>query len=414
MAKAFQSSEHPQLFERRIHRRQKLLFSRVELGPDNHGVVLNISPTGLALQAAEELTDDELPKIRFQFSQSEAWIEAKGRIAWKSDSKKVAGVEFLDLPMETRKQIQILIFLNDENGFSKREVSPKTEPFSSEIPASESPGAIPFPESTVVELVLEDRSEASIFPSVRAFTETQGAAAISEIVARNAIPDSQIETVPEEPSNASTCPLSESSTETQTDAPILPLLEPMRETKTDETASEHTITTVIKRFSEHPTRVVGSTLVVMLLLFAVIPLRHYLQKTATAQKAPETTTELNLPVLSSQNVSEPSLKSSANLASNARPASERAVSNSRPRPSVDRTAFVLQVAAMAHEENANALAESLRKLNFPAFVLKSPTARFHRVIVGPYNGADAAQKAKQELEKRGFRTIRSDWNKQAR
>ena len=74
---------------------------------------------------------------------------------------------------------------------------------------------------------------------------------------------------------------------------------------------------------------------------------------------------------------------------------------------------MLQVGAMAHEENANALAGSLRQMNFPAFVFKSPTARLHRVIVGPYNSSDA-QKTKSELEKLGFQAIRTEWKPQAR
>jgi len=76
---------------------------------------------------------------------------------------------------------------------------------------------------------------------------------------------------------------------------------------------------------------------------------------------------------------------------------------------MDHSAFVLQVGAMVHEENANALANSLRQMNFPAFVFKSPTDRFHRVVVGPYNGVDATLRAKNQLEKRGFRSIRKEW-----
>ena len=76
---------------------------------------------------------------------------------------------------------------------------------------------------------------------------------------------------------------------------------------------------------------------------------------------------------------------------------------------MDHSAFVLQVGAMVHEENANSLAESLRQMNFPAFVFKSPTDRFHRVVVGPYNGVDATLRAKNQLEKRGFRSIRKEW-----
>ena len=52
-----QSPGNPGTYERRTHCRQDLLFSRVELGENNRGIVLNISPSGLALQAVEELID---------------------------------------------------------------------------------------------------------------------------------------------------------------------------------------------------------------------------------------------------------------------------------------------------------------------------------------------------------------------
>jgi cell division septation protein DedD len=64
---------------------------------------------------------------------------------------------------------------------------------------------------------------------------------------------------------------------------------------------------------------------------------------------------------------------------------------------------------MVHEENANALAASLRAMNFPAFVMKLPTERFHHVLVGPYDSVDAATAVRKDLEKRGFQTIRSEW-----
>ncbi len=92
--------------ERRIHCRQGVLFSCIEVGKNNGGIVLNVSQGGLALQTVTELIDDELPKIRFQLSRSQVWIEAKGRITWRSNSQRMAGVQFIDLPDEVRKEIQ--------------------------------------------------------------------------------------------------------------------------------------------------------------------------------------------------------------------------------------------------------------------------------------------------------------------
>jgi hypothetical protein len=90
-----------------------------------------------------------------------------------------------------------------------------------------------------------------------------------------------------------------------------------------------------------------------------------------------------------------------------------AIPTANPKPSLQLPFFVLQVGAMVHEENANALSESLRQMNFPVFVYKHPTDRFHLVVVGPYNSVDAALREKNELEKRGFKAIRTEWKPQA-
>jgi cell division septation protein DedD len=76
----------------------------------------------------------------------------------------------------------------------------------------------------------------------------------------------------------------------------------------------------------------------------------------------------------------------------------------------DRAGFVLQVGAMTHEDNADRLAESLRKRNFPAFVFQRGTDRFFRVVVGPYPDADSTSKVKEELRKQDLDAIRVQWN----
>ena len=153
-------------------------------------------------------------------------------------------------------------------------------------------------------------------------------------------------------------------------------------------------------------RRVGLLLAVALLLLAFLGFRYHLEKVENNQKGREMTAKPNLPGLSS--------RSSATPTSNAGPSLDHPAPTSNPRPSPDHPAFVLQVGAMVHEENADALAESLSQINFPAFVVKNPTDRFYRVLVGPYNGADAADGPKKELEKRGFKAIRTEWKAKPR
>jgi len=69
----------------------------VELGDGNGGIALNVSEGGLAITAAGLLTSDYFPSIRFQLPKSDVWIETSGQVAWASDSKKGAGIQFVDV-----------------------------------------------------------------------------------------------------------------------------------------------------------------------------------------------------------------------------------------------------------------------------------------------------------------------------
>jgi hypothetical protein len=83
----------------------------VQLEHDNGGIIIDIGEHGLAMQAVRRLPDDPLPRMRFQFSQSYNWVETRGRIAWVSASRKIAGVEFVALNDEVRNKIKEWISL---------------------------------------------------------------------------------------------------------------------------------------------------------------------------------------------------------------------------------------------------------------------------------------------------------------
>ena len=93
--------------DRRVFGRQPVRsLAYVELGEGNGGIVLNVSEGGLAVQAVMSLMTDELPCMRLQLSHSKKQIEAKGRIVWTSEFRKLAGVEFVDLSPEAASQIR--------------------------------------------------------------------------------------------------------------------------------------------------------------------------------------------------------------------------------------------------------------------------------------------------------------------
>ena len=106
--------------DRRIHSRHRIrALAYVELGENNGGIVLNVSEGGFAVRAAEAIHEDSLSRLRFQMQHATQPLEMSGKIAWTSDSRKEAGVRFVDLPAETLLEIRTWIF---------QEVSPGNSP----------------------------------------------------------------------------------------------------------------------------------------------------------------------------------------------------------------------------------------------------------------------------------------------
>jgi hypothetical protein len=120
----------------------------VELGGTNGGIVLNISEMGMAVAAADPLlVDDDLPCIRFQLPGSGQSIEVSAQIVWLAESKKSAGMRFVDLTAEDRNQISNWI--------------------ASERPSPEFEGLTPTPVENLLPATLESFPEeaiGSVFP----------------------------------------------------------------------------------------------------------------------------------------------------------------------------------------------------------------------------------------------------------
>lgn len=74
-------------------------------------------------------------------------------------------------------------------------------------------------------------------------------------------------------------------------------------------------------------------------------------------------------------------------------------------PLIPGGSYTLQVAALRRQADALALANSLQKKKFPAFVLTPQGDRYFRVQVGPYPEQKAAEAAKKGLEGAGFKAI---------
>jgi TonB family protein len=97
----------PGVAENRAHPRLQVhSLAYVELSDENAGLILNISETGIAVQAVQVLTTNQLPRIRFRLPGTEIPIEAAGKLVWQIRSKKEAGIEFVGLSDATRAQIR--------------------------------------------------------------------------------------------------------------------------------------------------------------------------------------------------------------------------------------------------------------------------------------------------------------------
>ena len=93
--------------DRRVHvRRPVPSLAYVDLGENNGGIILNIGEGGLAVTSVAPLYTDVLARMRFQLPGSSDWLEASGEVSRISESKKEAGLRFVDLSENTRNRIK--------------------------------------------------------------------------------------------------------------------------------------------------------------------------------------------------------------------------------------------------------------------------------------------------------------------
>ena len=72
--------------------------------------------------------------------------------------------------------------------------------------------------------------------------------------------------------------------------------------------------------------------------------------------------------------------------------------------------FVLQVAAMSQEDNADALAIALNRKKFPAFAYRQGNDRFYKVVVGPYPDLPSSNQVKDELQRENYEALLRPWS----
>lgn len=97
----------PGLAETRAHPRVKVhSLAYIELGQENAGLILNISETGMAIQAVQNLSANYLPRMHFRLPHTQALIQTSGKVVWQIKSKKELGIEFDAISEQTRDVIR--------------------------------------------------------------------------------------------------------------------------------------------------------------------------------------------------------------------------------------------------------------------------------------------------------------------
>jgi TonB family protein len=91
----------------------------IEIGDRNGGIILDISESGMAVATAQALVGNQTLKFRFQLPRQLESIEAVGEIHWIGETRKRAGVRFVDLPSGAREQILRWIALQTRNDISE-------------------------------------------------------------------------------------------------------------------------------------------------------------------------------------------------------------------------------------------------------------------------------------------------------
>jgi TonB family protein len=106
----------PPASERRLNPRFPVKpIEYVEIGRTNGGIMLDISREGMAVSAAQAISDDQTLHFRFQLPRFPETIEATAEITWIGETRKRAGFRFVNLPPRPRKQILDWITLQGES-----------------------------------------------------------------------------------------------------------------------------------------------------------------------------------------------------------------------------------------------------------------------------------------------------------
>lgn len=375
-----------------------------------------MSESGLAMQLAKSLADDEFTELRFQLSLSNSWIETRGRIAWLNGTKNKAGVEFVEMPDDGRallnKWIASSAPVQTEEAPAESAVSVETAP---ELEPATLESAEPVAEATQI-------SEPTLAESAEPVQPATGdaAQALDEAEASGAAPD--VEPAMDDEVRALRAGFTLYSPEAvsrwgiREDAiagdpaktrsriwvlvgvAIVVLMAAFLGITLWKAANRRSSVSSSNRFETSPAGVTNSAT----------------KRIPTADASGESFAGIAAQPAGRDSASDKGASgaATANEAERAGKSTERGPERLRVAPPGqaatprDSSGFVLQVGAMSDQANALSLADTLRRRKFPVFVIKPPADPLYRVLVGPYGDAKSAASGAAELRQQGFQSIR--------
>ncbi len=96
----------------RTHYRHELrTLTYVTLDAANGGIVRNLNREGVAVQAVAPLRQEQRVRLRFELRFPRLRVETYGQVTWAGPSGQ-CGIRFVDLPLQTARQIDQWIFSN--------------------------------------------------------------------------------------------------------------------------------------------------------------------------------------------------------------------------------------------------------------------------------------------------------------
>ena len=368
--------------------RKPVLFASAQVGENTTGLILNISEGGICVQTPQNIAGNGALPLRLQSLRSMGWIETHGRVVWSNDEKHVAGIEFVGITEDARREVQAWLSFGDS-----------LQELRGTWAGDRAATGLPDPSginSFEMRAVAQEASEED------GLEGEQGQENVGPEHGDLAVGDS-----PDEEDSARSEGRAETGPDSQMtgDPPSAPEM------------LQGTSTSPAERRWTFPFLASAAVLVILL---ALVVGRHdtlsrrmdgwFAKKPAAPSadaplaQSPSRITEAPhapappLPVVAAP---PPLAAGNGKVGVVPRP--------NAPLPSAAGGKFALQVAAMREEENAKQLEQSLQSKNFAAFVSKRPGDHFYRVMVGPYPDDQSARLAQSALEKDGMRSIARRW-----